>query len=324
MKRFVWLPVLLAALLIAPAALAATWVSGNVPDWNQPYAYVPPGPDPNLGVNTNPYDNWCSPTAAANLFGWWEDNPGVAGVNVLGLTDRQAFPLSPGYAGNIVVPLWQQGLWHDGTVELGWYMDTNQWVSNPGANGWPNKGGGTVLGAIGPGAVTYAGTAWVDTTSGIVKNAYTCNHRLYALGGGGVTPASAWDDYIADINAGIPLLVTFDRWVDPDSEAAVGGEPEVYQYDFAVGGMAHTVTGVGFIDPVPGVMDGGEMFIVHDNWGTTQTNAAVKLWTIWTGNPDTSTTAPWLQNDHLWFVPEPGIMLLIAGGLLLAIRRRRR
>ena len=66
------------------------------------------------------------------------------------------------------------------------------------------------------------------------------------------------------------------------------------------------------------------MFIVHDNWSTTQTNVAVNLWSVWTGDPNTSTTAPWLQNDHLWFVPEPGVMLLIAGGLLLAIRRRRR
>jgi hypothetical protein len=323
MKRFVWLPVFLAALLIAPAALAATWVPGAVPDWNQPYSYAPPGNDPNPGVNTDPYDNWCCPTAAANLFGWWEDNPGFAGVNLTGLTDRQVFGASPLYANNNAAPLWQQGLWHDGTVEIGWFMDTNQWASNPGANGWPNAGGGTLLGAISPGAASYAAGAWADATSGLVKVGYNCNFRIVAAGGG-ITPAQAWADYVADIKAGMPLLVTFDRWINPDSEQPVAGEPGVFEYDFGIGGMAHTVTGVGFIDPNPAVMDGGEMFIVHDSWSNTQTNVAVNLWTVWTGNPETSTPAPWLQNDHLWFVPEPGVMLLVAGGLLLLIRRRRR
>ncbi|HUU33040.1 MAG TPA: hypothetical protein VMW48_03195, partial [Vicinamibacterales bacterium] len=316
MNKALLLPIALAALLLSTSAFAVTWVPGVVPDWDQPYCYVPPGADPNPPpVNTDPFDNWCSPTAAANLFGWWEDSSAITGIVLTGLTDRQAWNGTTAYANNAAAPLWQQGLWHDGTAELGWYMDANQWASNPAANGWPNQGTGTAFNAIGPGAVIYAGTAWADATSGLQKNAYTFNHRPFALGGG-VTPAQAWADYIADISAGIPLLVSFDYWVDPDSEVDLG--EEVYRYDFeALGGLGHTVTGVGFIDPNPNMMDGGEMFVVHDNWSTTQTNVAVPLWVFWTGDPISSTPAPWLRNDHFAYVPEPGLLLLLASGLLL-------
>jgi len=323
MKSFVFVLAVVVALAALPlVALGATWVPGAVPDWDQPYAYAPPGPDPTPGPQntTDPYDNWCSPTAAANMFGWWEDNPAVTGLNLTGLTDRQS-PGSPAYANNAAAPLWRQGLWHDGTVEIGWYMDTNQWSSNPGPNGWANAGGGTQLGAIGGGALNYAAGAWVDPTSALAKVSYTFTHRLYAQGGG-VTPATAWADYIADIDDGVPLLVTFDYWVNEATEEDIGDE--VYKYDFSGSGMAHTVTGVGYIDPVPGVMDGGELFIVHDNWSTTKTNVAVPLWTTWNGNPDTSVPADWLQSDH-FTIPEPGTLLLFgAAGLLLLVRRRRK
>ncbi len=320
MKRFLWLPVFLAAMVITTAALAVTWVPGAVPDWNQPYAYVPPGGDPNPGVNTDPYDCWCSPTAAANLFGWWEDNPGVTGLNLTGLTDRQAFPLSPAYANNAVAPFWQQGLWHDGTVEIGWHMDTNQWASNPGPGGWANKGTGTQFGAIGLGAVAYAGAAWNDATTGLAKVSHPFSTRLYGWGAG-VTAATVWADYIADIDGSIPLLVTFDCWVMVATEQDIGDN--VYKYDFSGSGMAHTVTGVGYIDPTPGVMDGGELFVVHDNWSTTKTNVAVPLWTFWTGDPATSTAAPWIQNDHFAWIPEPSVLLLVGASVLLLLKKRK-
>jgi len=324
MRRFPFVLAVVFALAALPlvALGAPTWVPGVVPDWDQPYTYAPPGPDPNPGpvTTTDPYDNWCSPTAAANLFGWWEDNSAITGLILTGLTDRQAFNGTPGYAGNAANPLWQQGLWHDGTVEIGWYMDTNSWRTVTGAGAWPNSGGGTQLGVIGSGAVNYAAGAWNDATTGLAKLSYSFTHRLYAQGGG-VTPATAWADYIADIDAGMPLLVTFDCWVNVDSEEDIGDE--VFKYAFSGSGMAHTVTGVGYIDPVPGVMDGGELFIVHDNWSTTQTNVAVPLWTVWNGNPDNSTPADWLQNDH-FAIPEPGTVLLIAAGLLLLVRRKRR
>ena len=66
-----------------PWPTAAKFVKGLVPDWNQPYHYTVnspnggPGPDPNnLLPPFSPVDqwnDWCAPTAAANLAGHWTD-----------------------------------------------------------------------------------------------------------------------------------------------------------------------------------------------------------------------------------------------------------
>ena len=82
------------ALLSADVRAAAVFVSGDVPDWEQPYRYSGgspnggPGPDPNPGSGTDPWDAWCAPTSGANLAGHWDDVRSVA------VADGTAFPFS--------------------------------------------------------------------------------------------------------------------------------------------------------------------------------------------------------------------------------------
>ena len=69
---------LLMVALACPALAAEVYVQGLAPDWNQPYDYpdaydgTGPGPDPQPGV-LNAWNAWCTPTAAADLMGHWDD-----------------------------------------------------------------------------------------------------------------------------------------------------------------------------------------------------------------------------------------------------------
>ena len=209
--------ILAGSLWILPGALAGITVIQNVPDWNQPYdGYLadpnPPTPNPAPPPtwnpnNFDPYDNFCTPTAAANLFGWWEDVKGFTG-----LTDRQAYPNTPAYPNNANPPTWQQGLWHDGNIELGWYLDTNdvdlaKYVMPPDGHL------GTWLTDIAPGLSAYGGGAWVDPSSGIQKIGspnYTTN--AWSVNPANLGYSTPWTDFVAAINNGRPTLIDFDIW----------------------------------------------------------------------------------------------------------------
>jgi len=134
--------VLSVVLLAAAAAFAQPILINNVPDWNQPANYLPPvdnfaqPPDPPPAVGG--VANWCVPTAAANIMGWFEDVGGIAG-----LADGLVFPnpLPPNTYPNLDtdagaadgLPDFQQNQWHDGTIEMGYYMDTQDWLPPPDA-----------------------------------------------------------------------------------------------------------------------------------------------------------------------------------------------
>ena len=305
------------AALVATVAFLTAWAAPaalgqlpgnlilNVPDWNQPGNY---------GVGG--YPSWCSPTAGGNLMGYWEDVMGC-----VGLTDRQVMPAGPGYAGN--ANTWQQGLFNDGQIEMGWHMGTDGWV-NP-LTQWPPGAGGTPLIQIGPGMLNYATGAWVDPgLTAIAKVAYP-NTQI----GIDVLPANPvmWANYTAEIDAGRPALVSFDKWVNPQvflGNVTVQNFPmqqiETYQtWDLTTD--PHTVVGVGYIDLNPGFQNNGqdEWFICQDGWpgpggggGGTGQYVRVPVDTFWQ------------QNDYVFNVPEPASAVVVLVGWMALLRRRRR
>ncbi len=300
MRSFITVVIMVVALV---CAIPAAWGQqpGNlvlsVPDWNQPAAYAVGG-----------YGNWCSPTAAANVMGYWEDVNGATG-----LTDRQAFNASPAFP--TTAGTWQQGLYHDGTVEMGWHMDTGGWQTVP--RPFPPAAGSTTINKIGPGIVLYANTAYTDpAAAAIVKVAYPNT----TVGIDTVNNPTMWANYVAEIDAARPAVVTFSSWVDtanPQASTTIVGFAqqtiERYPWDASYG-TEHSVTGVGYIDVNPGFQNNGvdEWFVVHDNWGTTGQFVAVPLDSVW------------MQNDYVTNVPEPMTLALLGVGSVVMLVRRRR
>jgi len=302
----IWLA---AALVLTWAGLAAA-LPGNlvlqVPDWNQPANYGVAG-----------YLNWCSPTAGGNLLGYWEDVMGC-----VGLTDRQQMPAGPAYASNPAT--YQQGLFNDGQVEMGFFMGTQGWV-NPGAQFPPNTAFGTALASIGPGVASYAAGAWVDPGPTAIQKVSYPNVLL----GQDVLPANAlmWQNYTSEIDASRPVLCSFDKWVNPavfQGNVTIDGfeaySIETYPWDLETD--PHTVVGVGYIDLTPGFQNNGadEWFVCQDGWpgpggggGGTGQYVRVPVDTFWQ------------QNDYVLDVPEPCTLLILGGGLAgVAWGRRRR
>ena len=85
----------MALTLVTPAQAVVT-SSGlilQVPDWNQPNPVQYPNDGlPAKVAGMDAYSDWCSPTAGANIMGYWEDVKGY-----VGLTDRQAFNATTNY-----------------------------------------------------------------------------------------------------------------------------------------------------------------------------------------------------------------------------------
>ena len=269
------LPLGLFLFFLGPTSHAAA--SGNlilnVPDWNQPSAY-----------SIGPYMEWCSPTAGANIMGYWEDTMGRTG-----LADGQTFSKSPAYP--VTAGTWQQGLWHDGTVEMGWLMDTDGWRTDPNRTYPPSTWGGTDRAKnIAPGLLNYATSSWTNQGTGIVKAAYP-DTMVIRQDGMNTNFGTMWNNYKAEIDAGRPVLVSFNGWVNPDgirfSDSYISGinQPIENYYDFQNGG--HSVVGVGYIDPNPDSIDGDEYFVCQDNFSTTGRYVAMRL--------GTSGDTPWLQ-----------------------------
>ncbi len=308
MKRKRIATIMVVGILLAwsvPNASADALIS-NVPDWNQPSAYGVAG-----------YPGWCSPTAGGNIMGYWEDVKGCTG-----LTDRQVESAGPGYPAT--PGTWQQGLFNDGQIEMGWHMNTGGWQGLGPPIPFPPNTSGTQLPMIAVGLIGYATGAWVDNSyplpvpapgTGIVKVAYpNVNVTTDPQG----TPLAAmWPTYTAEIDAGRPVECTFVNWVDTtipilpwDNATFPGATIEEYAW---LTGESHSVVGVGYYDLTPAVYNGDEYFICQDGWGSTGQYVRVPV------------DFHWWQNDYVHDVPEPATMsLLVMGGIGLLIRRKKK
>lgn len=295
-------------LLLAVSARADSLIL-QVPDWNQPNPVEYPGnnlPAPIGGVDA--YPGWCSPTAGGNIMGYWEDVRGC-----FGLTDRKAFPQTTAYPGTLAT--WEQGLYHDGIIEMGWQMDTGGWRTLGGP--FPPYSPNTLLVNILPGLLSYAKGSWTDNDvpvpgsggTGIVKIPYlqatgfTENTAFVGL-------AAMWASYVNNIDAQHPVEVSFDRWVNADLniDVTVNGQT-VHKYSWGNPlSEGHSVVGVGYLDLTPQVFNGDEWFICQDGWGTTPQYVAV-----------TVVQGIWQQNDYITAIPEPSATALLVMGVVMMI-----
>jgi len=248
----------------------------EVPDTNQPATMTLP----TTILNTN----YCAPIAMVNILGYWDVVMGHS--NAENLTDFQQPPNLKTVA-----------------EYLGWFMNTNGFGigspprANPGALG-------TYDIDIMPGTVEFV--RW-----DIAHNPPLPPPPPFPLPTGKlgydwvVTPdygIVGLDFYTDEIDAGRPLVVSFDYWnpapvginyTDPESAEVIhvfdwGDELPCSYYpnpeecwDADIG---HAVTGVGYIldwDPDgSGPLGEDDYVIVHDNWPTTPINVAIP-WANW-------------------------------------------
>ena len=242
----------------------------DVPDTSQP---------PTSGAQA-----YCAPMAMVNILGYWDAVMGHANAHNL-TAFQQPYNLK--------------------TVAdyLGWFMDTN----NNGSPARANPGSmGTLDVDIAPGTLEFvrwdinnlfpsappppalpAGKLGYNWT--VTQNCTTDYNLSLAL-------------YKAEIDAGRPLVVSFDYWnpvfginfTDPETGETISvhdwgtddgqsffPDPEEYWY----GDIGHAVTGVGYKlnwDPDgSGSLPLGDYVIVYDNWPTTPKNIAIPWACFW-------------------------------------------
>ncbi len=244
----------------------------DVPDTNQP---------PTSGA-----PNYCAPMAMVNILGYWDVVMGDA--NAYNLT---AF-LQPANLNTVA-------------DYVGWFMDTNNAGSSARGNPPPNPAhAGTYNLDIQPGAVDFV--RWDAAHLFLVPPPPAPALPAGKLGYDWTVTydnAAGFNLYKAEIDAGRPLVVSFDYWnpvstginvTDPETGATINvfawGDPttsstypnpdETWSY----GDIGHAVTGVGYIlnwDPdVAGPLTPANYVIVHDNWSTTPENVAIP-WAHW-------------------------------------------
>jgi len=221
---------------------AAKYVKGAVPDWNQPYRYTVnspkggPGPDPNSPAQpfapADQWNDWCAPTAAADLAGHWADYHGAPVADTTPFDDSTvAWAAGPSWhdyqADGFARPAPQgaPGPLPATTTDIGWYMDSNLGVlfdapavgvmggffyANPPHVGTYLKDIRTGLQSYLNSCYTVAGGGWDTGTEG----------RQYAAGmnpAGGVAqvlgdPVSAFNAVQFEINRNHTLILCYLHW----------------------------------------------------------------------------------------------------------------
>ena len=342
----------------AAAVVGAPVTIPNVPDWNQPQTYpgfvqppdAPPGKPPAGPVGVA---EWCTPTATANVMGWYED---TQGPTFSGMGDGIAYPntLVGGYPNNDTnianpgvadgLPDYQQGQWNDGSVEMGYFMDTQGWKT--GAALW-----GTLRGNVPGGIQAYLaqflpGTVWQVWNYDMLAGGNVAQGYNDYLNGGtaptvppmAVVPANGVADATPE-----PVLVHWDAWINPNIGPTLNAHGITW-YDWTQPiGPGHTVTGIGYAtnfdpDGVAGPWPQTDWVICHDTWNSTPPagfpNVMAVPYAQWIvgGQPPQGTL--WQANTHIEYVglapegiPEPGTVLLTAVGMATLVgylRRRQR
>jgi len=253
----------------------------DVPDTSQP----PTNTLPTTQLPP-PTPNYCAPMAMVNVLGYWDAVMGHS--NAENLT---AFQLPPNL--NTVAEY------------LGYFMDTNN-TGSPDRLNVADGHLGTRNKDIGPGTLDFvrwdianplpllpdpfspalpAGKLGYDWT--VTQNCTT----VYDL---------SLDFYTDEIDAGRPLVVSFDYWNPDDEDIAVvdpetGETIDVFSWGEWMPGsydpeenwdddIGHAVTGVGYVldwDPDgSGPLGEEDYVIVHDNWAPTPKNIAIP-WENW-------------------------------------------
>ena len=243
------------------------------------------------------------------------------------------------------------------TTDIGWYMDTNRGVpydSGAGSMGGDDLGNnphvGTYLKDIHVGLgnhllQTDPSTPWTTGTQGLAFAA--------GLAPDGVTPAtthlnpaSAFGEVMSEINHSHTMILSYMHWAinstqfqlmpagGPGDESFNGGDyytwgtwspgqpstvgDEEWNGEEGGLGLGHAVTAVGYI-PAGDFDDVGpqlglgptDWVIVHDNWSGTPRNVIIPY----------NSGGTWVANTNA--VPEPGTLVMIAGGVAMLLLRRR-
>ncbi|MFW6162357.1 MAG: PEP-CTERM sorting domain-containing protein [Planctomycetota bacterium] len=284
----------------------------RVPDWNQPEDYgdfdQPPDGPPGGPPGKKGVYEWCSPTAAANVMGWFED---TQGANFDGLGDGFVYPNAhaaypdsdtQGNGNPDGLPDWRQGQWHDGTIEMGFDMDTQGWLTNN-----PNQSG-TKLAKVVPGLGTY-----------LAREAPTTRWSLWNRAK--LNPQQSWTDYLTGggvfgvgarngVQLGDPVLVHWDAWIDPTGANTLQDDKnEIVFYDWTAPttGIGHTVTGIGLWTGDPdgsGPLPNVNWMICHDNWPSTGHDSSGHLAVPWTYTANNQQLSYWQGNTHLEYLGE--------------------
>ena len=244
-----------------PWPTQAKYIKGLVPDWNQPYHYSAnfqppslnggPGPDPNNAWQSAPpadqWNDWCAPTAGANLVGHWTDYHGVPMADTTPFFGSTvAWAAGPSWQDyeadgfNRPLPFGIPGGLPSPTTDIGWYMDCNRGVLYD--SGVP----GLMMGGYNYGNNMHVGTYLKDIGSGLqlfLNDRYTVSGgggwdigtegRQYAFGmnpTGGVAqvladPVSSFNAMKSEIDRNHTLILSYKHW--SIGAAATGALPEV-------------------------------------------------------------------------------------------------
>jgi hypothetical protein len=316
MKLKPLIPWFILSLLASSAFGQATFVSGLVPDWNQPNWHSVYGTNGGPSPPHSDWDAWCVPTSAANMIGHWEDALGMTNF-----ADGLPFPQSVLWA---AAPCWQDyqangNMTNRGTLSalgtvdgLGWYLDTNR-------RGDPAHGNVT----------PFKGTQILNHSAGslglnkFLRDLGRSELAAYTHGASYADPqasqlaniAAGFAELQREINAGRTAITVFRHW-NLDTNNLIPGMPPAgspvteadYGFDFIPFGplttngapfgevwdeggdaerwIGHAVTVVGYVDGADPASPffGTNCVIVHDNWASTPRNVAVPMDANWLAN----------------------------------------